>query len=56
MKRIVFVSLLALAVGGVAVVLLVPRTRAQVQITFEPSMARGAAGSTVTIVEFSDYQ
>ena len=55
MKRILlFVALIALT--GAAVLVLVPRTPAQVQLTLEPSMTKGAAGSRVTIVEFSDYQ
>jgi hypothetical protein len=55
-KRILLVAVLLLAIGGAAVVFLVPRGRAQVQLTLEPSMAKGAADSRVTIVEFSDYQ
>ncbi len=56
MKRVFVILLLVLAVGGAAIFLLAPRTRAQVQLTLEPSMARGAAVSPVTIIEFSDYQ
>ena len=56
MKRILVVTILLLAVGGAAVLLLVPRSRAQVQVTLEPSMTKGAGDSRVTIVEFSDYQ
>jgi hypothetical protein len=55
-KRILLVAVLALAAGGAALVLLVPRSRAQVELTLEPSMTKGAAASRVTIVEFSDYQ
>ena len=33
-----------------------PRALAQVEITWSPSMVKGASGSPVTIVEFSDYQ
>jgi hypothetical protein len=55
-KRILLVAVLLLAIGGAAVVFLVPRGRAQVQLTLEPSMTKGAADSRVTIVEFSDYQ
>jgi hypothetical protein len=55
-KRILLVAVLLLAAGVAAVVFLVPRGRAQVQLTLEPSMTKGAAESRVTIVEFSDYQ
>lgn len=55
-KRILLVAAALLVVGGFATLLAVPRGRAQVQLTLEPSMSKGAAGSTVTIVEFSDYQ
>ena len=55
MKRILPVILL-LAAGTAAVLLLVPRSRAQVQITQTPAMTKGAADSRVTLVEFSDYQ
>ena len=55
MKRILIVAVLVLAAGGAAL-LFVPRGRAQVQLTLEPSMTKGAAESRVTIVEFSDYQ
>jgi len=55
-KRILLVAVLVLAVGGVAVLFFVPRGRAQAQLTIEPAMAKGAADSRVTIVEFSDYQ
>jgi hypothetical protein len=33
-----------------------PRVRAQVEITWSPSMVKGRSGAPVTIVEFSDYQ
>ena len=56
MKRILLVAVLALTVGGAAVLFFVPRGRAQVQLTIEPSMTKGAADSRVTILEFSDYQ
>ena len=56
MKRILLVAVVVLAAGGAALLVLVPRSRAQVQLTLEPSMTRGAAESRVTIVEFSDYQ
>ncbi len=32
------------------------RALAQVELTWSPSMVKGAAGAPVTIVEFSDYQ
>jgi hypothetical protein len=38
------------------VVLRQPTSRADVELTVEPTMVKGAAGSRVTIVEFSDYQ
>ena len=53
MKRILLVAVLALAVGGAAVLFFVPRGRAQVQLTIEPAMAKGAADSRVTIVRRS---
>ena len=56
MKRILFVALLVLAAGAASVLLLVPRSRAQVNLTLDAAMAKGAADSRVTIVEFSDYQ
>ena len=56
MKRILLAAVLVLAIGGAVVLLVVPRGRAQTQLTLEPSMAKGAADSRVTIVEFSDYQ
>jgi hypothetical protein len=55
-KRILLVAVLLVAIGGGAVLFLVPRGRAQVQLTLEPTMTKGAADSRVTIVEFSDYQ
>jgi hypothetical protein len=55
-KRIVLVVVVLLVVGMTAVLTLAPRGRAQVQLTVEPAMTRGAADSRVTIVEFSDYQ
>jgi protein-disulfide isomerase len=55
-KRIALVAVLMVAVSGLAVLLLTPRGRAQVNVSIEPSMARGAATAKVTIVEFSDYQ
>lgn len=45
-----------LAAGAAGVLLVVPGGHAQVQITLEPSMTKGAASGAVTIVEFSDYQ
>ena len=56
MKRILLVVVLAAAVGGAAVLFFVPRGRAQVELTIDAAMAKGAADSRVTIVEFSDYQ
>jgi len=55
-KRILLVAVLLVGAGGAAVFLLAPGGRAQVQLTLEPSMTKGAADSRVTIVEFSDYQ
>jgi hypothetical protein len=55
-KRTLLVALALAVVAGAAVLVLAPRGRAQVQITLEPSMTKGAAESRVTIVEFSDYQ
>jgi hypothetical protein len=55
-KRILLVALALVVVAGASVLAVAPRSRAQVQITLEPSMTRGAAESRVTIVEFSDYQ
>jgi hypothetical protein len=50
----VLVALLGAAV--LAGVLLVPRSRADVDVTVDPAMVKGPAGARVTIVEFSDYQ
>jgi hypothetical protein len=33
-----------------------PASRADVELTVEPTMVKGAAAARVTIVEFSDYQ
>ena len=55
-RRVLGLAVLLLAVGGATGLLLVPRTRAQVDLTVDPSMTKGAAGALVTIVEFSDYQ
>jgi protein-disulfide isomerase len=41
--------LLLLGLGGGA-------ARAQVELSVEPTMTRGALNALVTIVEFSDYQ
>jgi hypothetical protein len=54
-KRILL-ALLAVVGAGACLLFLVPRSRAQVDLTLEPAMTKGAAGSRVTIVEFSDYQ
>lgn len=32
------------------------RALAQVELTWSPTMVKGAAGAPVTIIEFSDYQ
>ena len=56
MKRTAIVVLLLLAIGGLTVVLYTPGSRAQVNLTMEASMTKGATGAKVTIVEFSDYQ
>jgi hypothetical protein len=55
-------SALGKAAGGLAtlalalVLSIVPSTRAEVQVSVEPSMTRGPVGAPVTILEFSDYQ
>ena len=36
--------------------LLAPRTRADIELTVDPAMSKGAVEARVTIVEFSDYQ
>jgi protein-disulfide isomerase len=55
-KRIALVAALVVAVGVLGVSLLTPGGRAQVNLTVEPAMTKGAATAKVTIVEFSDYQ
>jgi hypothetical protein len=55
-KRTVLVAILVVAVGGLGVLILTPRSRAQVSLAHDPVMTKGAAGAKVTIVEFSDYQ
>jgi protein-disulfide isomerase len=55
-KRIAIVVLLLLGIGGLAVVVYTPGSRAQVNLTMETSMTKGATSAKVTIVEFSDYQ
>lgn len=35
---------------------LAPRTRADIELTVDPAMSKGAVEARVTIVEFSDYQ
>ena len=55
-RRLLGLAVLLVAVGGTTGLLLVPGSRAQVELTLDPSMTKGAAGATVTIVEFSDYQ
>lgn len=54
-RLLLLVAVLVVAAGATGV-LLVPRTPAQVQVTLEPSMIKGAANAGVTIVEFSDYE
>lgn len=56
MKRILLITLLVAAVAAGALSLMIPGGRAQVQVTVEPSMTKGAPDASVTIVEFSDYQ
>ena len=56
MKRIALVAALVVAVGGLGIVLVTPRGRAQVNLSVDPAMARGSVTAKVTIVEFSDYQ
>ena len=55
-KRIALVAALVVAVGGLGVLLVTPRGRAQVNLTLETAMTKGPASAKVTIVEFSDYQ
>ena len=55
-KRIALVAAFVVAVGGLGVLLLTPGGRAQVNLTIDSAMTKGAAGAKVTIVEFSDYQ
>jgi protein-disulfide isomerase len=55
-KRTVLIGVLVLVLGGVAILLLTPGSRAQVSITIEPAMTKGTAAAKVTIVEFSDFQ
>ena len=45
-----------LAVTLAALLLAVPVSRADIDLTVEPAMVKGAQGARVTIVEFSDYQ
>ena len=56
MKRTFLVTLLFAAATAGAMALMVPGARAQVQLSHDPAMTKGAATSPVTIVEFSDYQ
>jgi len=58
-RRGLFVGLGLL--GFLVVVFLVglfvaPRTRADIELTVDPAMSKGAVEARVTIVEFSDYQ
>lgn len=55
-RRLLVVAVLLVAVGGTTGLFLVPRSRAQVDITVDASMTKGAPNAAVTIVEFSDYQ
>lgn len=55
-RRLLLLVAVLVVAGGATGLLLVPRTPAQVQLTLEPSMIKGAANAGVTIVEFSDYQ
>ena len=55
-KRIGLLALILVAAGVLAVLLITPGGRAQVNVGAEPSMSKGAASAKVTIVEFSDYQ
>jgi hypothetical protein len=55
-KRILVIALVVAALGAGALLPVVPGGRAQVQLTLEPSMTKGAPAAAVTIVEFSDYQ
>ena len=34
----------------------IPRAHAQVDVTVDPAMTKGAPGARVTIFEFSDYE
>ena len=56
MKRFLFIAVLLLAAGGLGMLLLTSGGRAQITVSAEPTMSKGAAGAKVTIVEFSDYQ
>ena len=58
-RRGLIVGGMLVALLGAAVlagVLLVPRSRADVELTVDPAMVKGPAKARVTIVEFSDYQ
>jgi hypothetical protein len=55
-KRLAIVAILLLAAAGLTLGLVTPGSRAQVNLTLETSMSKGAPGAKVTIVEFSDYQ
>jgi hypothetical protein len=45
-----------LATLALLAALVAPRALGQIEITWSPSMVKGASGAPVTIVEFSDYQ
>ena len=56
MKRIFLLTLFLAAATAGSMLLMVPGAPAQVQLTLDPAMSKGAPTSPVTIVEFSDYQ
>jgi len=45
-----------LASALLALLLAAPASRADIELTVDPAMVKGAADARVTIVEFSDYQ
>lgn len=59
MRRPAVLAAVLLA-SGLAVLLALhlttPASRADVELTINPAMVKGAADARVTIVEFSDYQ
>jgi protein-disulfide isomerase len=46
----------AVLAASLAVLLAAPASGADIEVTAEPAMVKGAADARVTIVEFSDYQ